>query len=115
MLQRGVIVSHETIRLWCARFGQAYADDLRRRRARPGDRWHLDEGLTAVVAVMNEAGVLLDPRLYSVISIASRGSSVHMWFVTRQPTIIREYTSRTNATYTQPDQVRTWVMSATHS
>ncbi len=32
MLQRGVIVSHETVRRWCAKFGQAYADGLRRRR-----------------------------------------------------------------------------------
>jgi putative transposase len=43
MLQRGVVVSHETIRQWCAKFGQTYASALRRRRARPGDKWHLDE------------------------------------------------------------------------
>ncbi|MFE2570564.1 IS6 family transposase [Streptomyces mirabilis] len=43
MLQRGVIVSYETIRRWCAKFGQAYANGLRRRRPRPGDKWHLDE------------------------------------------------------------------------
>jgi putative transposase len=43
MLQRGIIVSHETIRQWCATFGQTYANALRRRRARPGDKWHLDE------------------------------------------------------------------------
>jgi putative transposase len=43
MLQRGVTVSHETVRRWCAQFGQAYANGLRRRRARPGDTWHLDE------------------------------------------------------------------------
>ncbi|MFI6063144.1 IS6 family transposase [Streptomyces sp. NPDC051286] len=43
MLQRGVIVSYETVRRWCAKFGQAYADRLRRRRPRPGDKWHLDE------------------------------------------------------------------------
>src|SRR5947209_270793 len=43
MLQRGVVVSHETIRQWCAKFGQTYANELRRRRARPGDKWHLDE------------------------------------------------------------------------
>jgi putative transposase len=43
MLQRGVIVSYETIRRCCAKFGQAYADGLRRRRPRPGDKWHLDE------------------------------------------------------------------------
>lgn len=43
MLERGVIVSYETIRRWCAKFGPAYAAGLRRRRARPGDTWHLDE------------------------------------------------------------------------
>ncbi|MGW9029333.1 IS6 family transposase [Streptomyces sp. NPDC055722] len=43
MLQRGVVVSYETVRRWCVKFGQAYADGLRRRRPRPGDKWHLDE------------------------------------------------------------------------
>ncbi|WUO13665.1 IS6 family transposase [Streptomyces sp. NBC_00289] len=43
MLERGVIVSYETIRRWCLKFGQAYANSLRRRRPRPGDKWHLDE------------------------------------------------------------------------
>ena len=43
MLQRGTVVSHETIRKWCAKFGQNYANQLRQRRARPGDKWHLDE------------------------------------------------------------------------
>ena len=43
MLQRGVVVSYETIRAWCAKFGQVYANQLRRRRPRPGDKWHLDD------------------------------------------------------------------------
>jgi putative transposase len=43
MLERGVVVSHETVRRWCAKFGQAYADALCRQRPRPGDKWHLDE------------------------------------------------------------------------
>ncbi|MGW1762027.1 IS6 family transposase [Streptomyces mirabilis] len=43
MLQRGVIVSYETVRRWCLKFGQAYADGLRRRRPAAGDKWHLDE------------------------------------------------------------------------
>ena len=37
------MVSHETIRQWCAKFGPTYANGLRRRRPRPGDTWHLDE------------------------------------------------------------------------
>ena len=40
MLVRGVVVSYETIRRWCAKFGQAYANQ---RRPRLGDKWHLDE------------------------------------------------------------------------
>jgi putative transposase len=41
MLERGVVVSYETIRRWCAKFG------LRQPAAptagAPGDKWHLDE------------------------------------------------------------------------
>ncbi|MDX3696548.1 IS6 family transposase [Streptomyces europaeiscabiei] len=43
MLERGIVVSYETVRRWCAKFGQRYADSLRRRRPRPGDKWHLNE------------------------------------------------------------------------
>ncbi|MFJ8596416.1 IS6 family transposase [Streptomyces sp. NPDC093598] len=43
MLERGIVVSYETIRRWCAKFGQTYANALRRRQPRPGDKWHLDE------------------------------------------------------------------------
>jgi putative transposase len=43
MLERGVVVSYETIRRWCAKFGQAYASQLRRRRSQSGDKWHPDE------------------------------------------------------------------------
>ena len=37
MLARGVVVTYETIRSWCAKFGPDYAAQLRRRRPRPGD------------------------------------------------------------------------------
>jgi putative transposase len=43
MMARGVVVSYEAIRGWCQKFGQTYANGLRRRRPRPGDKWHLDE------------------------------------------------------------------------
>ena len=39
----GVMLSYETVRRWCDKFGKAYADGLTRRRARTGDKWHLDE------------------------------------------------------------------------
>ncbi len=43
LAERGVIVSYEAVRLWCLKFGQAFAKKLRHRRGRPGDTWYLDE------------------------------------------------------------------------
>ena len=43
MLMRGVQVSYETIRRWRQKFGQQFANQLRRRRPRTGDKWYLDE------------------------------------------------------------------------
>jgi putative transposase len=43
MAARGVMLTYEAVRYWCRKFGQAYANQLRRRRPRPGDTWHLDE------------------------------------------------------------------------
>ena len=40
---RGIIVSYETIRQWCAKFGPDYARRLKRRQGRLGDTWFLDE------------------------------------------------------------------------
>ena len=40
---RGIVVSDESIRDWGLRFGRLFANKLRRRRPRPGDKWHLDE------------------------------------------------------------------------
>ena len=43
LAQRGIVLSYETVRRWCKKFGQSFANRLRRRRPRPGDRWHVDE------------------------------------------------------------------------
>jgi putative transposase len=43
MLARGIGVTYEAIRKWCRKFGQEYANQIRRRRPRTGDKWHLDE------------------------------------------------------------------------
>jgi putative transposase len=40
---RGILLTYEAVRYWCRKFGQAYANQLRHRRPRPGDKWHLDE------------------------------------------------------------------------
>ncbi len=36
-------VTYESVRQWCGKFAQTYANQLRHRRAQPGDKWHLDE------------------------------------------------------------------------
>ena len=40
---RGIIVSYETVRQWCRKFGPDYARRLKRRQGRLGDTWFLDE------------------------------------------------------------------------
>jgi putative transposase len=67
LAERGVAVTYETIRAWCARFGPRYAADLRRRRARPSDKWHLDEVLLKIKGrrhwlwrAVDQHGVVLD-------------------------------------------------------
>ena len=43
LAMRGVSLSYETVREWCLKFGQTYANGLHRKSPRPGDRGHLDE------------------------------------------------------------------------
>ena len=40
---RGIVVSYEAVRQWCLKFGQTYANTIRRRRGPSGDTWFLDE------------------------------------------------------------------------
>jgi putative transposase len=46
LFERGVIVTYEAIRKWCRKPGQEYANQLRRRRPRPGEKWHMEVCLT---------------------------------------------------------------------
>lgn len=45
---RGIIVSHETVRCWAEKFGRIYANKIRRRAPRFGDKWHLDEVVISI-------------------------------------------------------------------
>src|SRR5205085_2393808 len=56
LAERGVILTYETVRQWCRKFGQAYANTLRRRRPRPGDKWHLDEVFIQINGVSGNKG-----------------------------------------------------------
>ena len=43
LAERGIMVSHESIRAWVGKFGHKYAGVIRRTRPAPADKWHLDE------------------------------------------------------------------------
>ncbi|MDB5788103.1 MAG: transposase family protein, partial [Caballeronia mineralivorans] len=43
MFERAVIVSYETIRRWCDKFGACFAHRAKAARRKPGTTWHLDE------------------------------------------------------------------------
>jgi putative transposase len=37
---RGIVVSHETVRQWAMKFGQGFANKIRKRLPAAGDKWH---------------------------------------------------------------------------
>jgi putative transposase len=43
LLERGILVSYETVRRWALKFGPDYARRLKRKRPSRYDIWHLDE------------------------------------------------------------------------
>src|ERR1700743_1842180 len=53
LAERGVIVSYETVRRWCKKFAASFADRLRRRRPRPGDKWYMDEVFIRIQGVQH--------------------------------------------------------------
>jgi len=69
---RGIVVSHETVRQWGLKFGQAFANQIRRRLPRAGDKWHLDEVLVKIAGVkhwlwraVDQDGCVLDVLVQS--------------------------------------------------
>jgi putative transposase len=69
---RGILVSHETIRQWALKFGQAFANQIRRRLPRPGDKWHLDEVVITIAGrkhwlwrAVDQDGIVLDVLVQS--------------------------------------------------
>ena len=64
---RGITVSHETVRQWARKFGQPFANRIRRRLPRTGDKWHLDEVVLKIAGVkhwlwraVDQTGIVLD-------------------------------------------------------
>lgn len=67
LLERGIVVSYETIRRWGRKFGPAYAKQLRRKKPSREDIWHLDEVVISVAGTkhwlwraVDQEGYVLD-------------------------------------------------------
>src|SRR6476660_3882461 len=64
---RGILVSHETVRQWARKFGQDFANQIRRRLPAAGDKWHLDELVISIAGrkhwlwrAVDQHGIVLD-------------------------------------------------------
>ena len=65
LAERGLIVSYETIRQWCGKFGPDYARQLKRRQGRLGDTWFLDEVFVTINGQRQEPSRLVTDKLGS--------------------------------------------------
>src|SRR5215213_89624 len=64
---RGILVGHETVRQWALKFGQAFANRIRRWLPCAGDKWHLDGVAIKIAGVqhwlwraVDQTGMMLD-------------------------------------------------------
>src|SRR3954454_22095288 len=64
---RGIVVSHEPVRQWARKFGQDFANRIRRRLPCAGDKWHLDEVALKIAGkkhwvwrAVDQDGIVLD-------------------------------------------------------
>ena len=69
---RGILISHETVRQWARKFGQTFANQIRRRLPGAGDKWHLDEVVITIAGkrhwlwrAVDQDGIVLDVLVQS--------------------------------------------------
>src|SRR3954464_5060900 len=69
---RGIIVSHESVRQWALKFGQDFANRIRRRLPTAEDKWHLDEVAVKIAGkkhwlwrAVDQTGMVLDVLVQS--------------------------------------------------
>src|SRR5215208_6445176 len=69
---RGIGVSHGTVRQWARKLGQAFANQIRHRLPRAGDKWHLDEVEVKIAGqkhwlwrAVDQTGMVLDVLVQS--------------------------------------------------
>jgi putative transposase len=69
---RGISVTNETTRQWGLKFGREFANRIRRRAPRRGDKWHLDEVVITITGkkhwlwrAVDQKGSVLDVLVQS--------------------------------------------------
>jgi putative transposase len=72
LLERGIVVSYETVRRWALKFGPGYARRLKRKAPSRRDIWHLDEVVITIAGrkhwlwrAVDQAGYVLDEIVQS--------------------------------------------------
>ena len=90
LAERGVVVSYESIRRWCLKFGASFADKLRRRRPRPGDKWYLDEVFVRIRGELHYLWRAVDHEgeVLEAVATAKRDKAAALKFLKR---IMKKY------------------------
>ena len=76
LAERGIVVTYETIRRWCRKFGLEYVRRLKQRQGRLGDTWFLDEVFVTINGdrqylwrAVDQDGDVIDILVQSRVSI----------------------------------------------
>jgi hypothetical protein len=96
MATRGIVLTYETIRQWCHKFGQHAARVLRRRRPQTGDKWHLDEVFLKINGKLHELW-----RDSAVLAV--RGADGRIFLSLRDP--VQYWTGAFRAAPAHPQQL----------
>ena len=72
LLERGIVVSYETVRRWAMKFGQDYARRLKRKRPNRNDVWHLDEVVIRIGGIKHWLWRAVDQEGYILDEILQR-------------------------------------------
>ena len=72
LLERGILVSYETVRRWALKFGPAYARRLRRKTPSRRDIWHLDEVVVTIAGQKHWLWRAVDQDGYVLDEIVQR-------------------------------------------
>jgi putative transposase len=51
--QQVIVVSYETIRQWCNKYGNIYCNHIKKKRGQLGDTWYLDEVFIKINGVLH--------------------------------------------------------------